>query len=58
MVSIKLIKSDNFSIKLNVVDIYYNRVFLDSRLRVSDSQNAVWDSQIIILRVLQDSQKL
>ena len=31
------------------------RVFPDSRLRVSDSQNAVWDSQLIILRVLQDS---
>ena len=26
-------------------------------MRVSDSQNAVWDSQMIILRVLQDSQK-
>ena len=33
------------------------RVFPDSRLRVSDSQNAAWDSQITILRVLQDSQK-
>ena len=31
------------------------RVFLDSRFRVSDSQNVVWGSQLIILRVLQDS---
>ena len=36
---------------------YAYRVFLDSSLRVSDFQNAVWDSRIIILRVLQDSQK-
>ena len=34
----------------------YNRIILDSGLRVLDSRNTVWDSQIIILLVLKDSQ--
>ena len=35
----------------------WRRVFPDSGLRVSDSLITVWDSQIIIMRVLQDSKR-